>query len=254
MEMFRRSVLCVWIALLFTIVHGFRIPRPTQSLRAIRALKLSDNYIDSLGDTPSDTSDVDLQSRVISETSVNEKGPKQILFDTSESTLRADIIEAVLKLEKVNPTPEPAYSPLLNGVWSFASFTGFGSLGLLGYQALKLLPNVQTSDIQLTISSVAPRAKGTGTVRLGTLYLDFSVVSDIEAVSGTRLREQYISAQVANLPELPLSSVSQLSREVVISYLDEDLLIVRDSFGSPEILKRKDYPGGSAMASEGEAS
>ena len=29
------------------------------------------------------------------------------------------------------------------------------------------------------------------------------------------------------------------SREMIVSYLDEDLLILRDSFGSPEILRRK---------------
>ena len=29
------------------------------------------------------------------------------------------------------------------------------------------------------------------------------------------------------------------SREMIVSYLDEDLLILRDTFGSPEILRRK---------------
>ena len=29
------------------------------------------------------------------------------------------------------------------------------------------------------------------------------------------------------------------TREVIVSYLDDDLLVVRDIFGSPEILRRK---------------
>jgi len=39
------------------------------------------------------------------------------------------------------------------------------------------------------------------------------------------------------LPPLPLS----YSRTILISYLDDDLLIARNKFGAPEVLKRKEY-------------
>ena len=38
------------------------------------------------------------------------------------------------QLEKKNPTLEPAYSPLLNGVWEVVS-SGISSPGMLGFQA-----------------------------------------------------------------------------------------------------------------------
>lgn len=31
------------------------------------------------------------------------------------------------------------------------------------------------------------------------------------------------------------------SRDLLISYLDQDLLIARDAFGTPEILRRKEF-------------
>jgi hypothetical protein len=44
------------------------------------------------------------------------------------------------KLEKLNPTPDAAFSPLLNGVWEIISTGSVTSLGLIGFQALKAFP------------------------------------------------------------------------------------------------------------------
>ena len=41
--------------------------------------------------------------------------------------VRSKITEALLKLEAMNPTPEPANSPLLNGVWSLKYAGGYDS-------------------------------------------------------------------------------------------------------------------------------
>lgn len=38
---------------------------------------------------------------------------------------RASINEAILKLEALNPTPDPAYSPLINGVWTLRYAGGY---------------------------------------------------------------------------------------------------------------------------------
>jgi hypothetical protein len=44
-------------------------------------------------------------------------------------------LQLSVQLEKRNPTYEPAYSPLLNGVWEIVS-AGIFSPGLIGYKVL----------------------------------------------------------------------------------------------------------------------
>lgn len=55
-----------------------------------------------------------------------------------------------------------------------------------------------------------------------------------------RLVESYESGKLGAI-ELPLSTIKTMKRELFVTYLDEDLLIARDAFGSPEILRRKEY-------------
>lgn len=67
--------------------------------------------------------------------------------DDAKASLLADVCaysrtqmnEYVLALEKVNPTAEPATAALLNGVWEIV-VTGFGSPGIIGFQAIKAIP------------------------------------------------------------------------------------------------------------------
>jgi len=49
-------------------------------------------------------------------TSVLDLIPSSVGLEPSEGK-RAEINEVLLKLEALNPTPQPALSPLLNGVW-----------------------------------------------------------------------------------------------------------------------------------------
>lgn len=52
-------------------------------------------------------------------------------FLSSTSSKRSLVNELLIKLEALNPTPSPAYSPLLNGAWEFL-YTGGISPGILG--------------------------------------------------------------------------------------------------------------------------
>ena len=54
-----------------------------------------------------------------------------------------------------------------------------------------------------------------------------------------RFKEVYTSGKVGtfNIP-FPSEIFSSLSRELVVTYLDSDLMIVRDSFGCPDVLQR----------------
>jgi hypothetical protein len=67
-----------------------------------------------------------------------------------------------------------------------------------------------------------------------------TVVSEL-AGAGSRLTEKFVSATVGSIKNITLPAFIKkgYSREVIVTYLDEDLLIVRDSMGSPEILMRQ---------------
>lgn len=170
------------------------------------------------------------------------KLPKLMLMNGTISKSRFEINELVLQLEKVNPTSEPAESELLNGVWELI-VTGVSDPILWIYQALKLVPSgirssiIDASDLTLTISPTQPRVKASSTISFGTIKTDVEVITELEATSSVRLKETYKSGKVGPL-EIPLSSIPYLNRELVVSYLDKDLLIVRDILGSPGILKR----------------
>eukprot|EP00596_Hydrurales_sp_CCMP1899_P005977 CAMPEP_0119034586 /NCGR_PEP_ID=MMETSP1177-20130426/1576_1 /TAXON_ID=2985 /ORGANISM="Ochromonas sp, Strain CCMP1899" /LENGTH=208 /DNA_ID=CAMNT_0006992111 /DNA_START=149 /DNA_END=775 /DNA_ORIENTATION=+ len=170
-----------------------------------------------------------------------EADAKSSLLSDIGSYSRLQMNEYVLALEKINPTFEPATAALLNGVWEIVA-TGFGSPGIIGFQAIKAIPGsvVDITDLSLTISSVNPRVTAATTIKIASAKIDVEVKLELEALSGTRLRETYKDMKISSL-DLPLSSLPMqvASREMIVSYLDEDLLIVRDPFGSPEILRRK---------------
>lgn len=171
---------------------------------------------------------------------------------------KSEINENICLLEKSNPTNNPAYSPLINGVWELA-ISGFGSPGLIGFQILKSIPLITTSDLTITISSMAPRVIASGNIKIGNIPLDYSISTDLVAISGTRMSEKYVGGKIANSLDIPFTSLPSSSltdplvmREILITYIDDDLLIVRDSLGSPEVLIRKNYAN--RGPSEGEAS
>eukprot|EP01031_Cornospumella_fuschlensis_P028841 gene28841-34809_t len=165
-----------------------------------------------------------------------------LIADSCSGLTRSEINEYVLELEKRNPTYEPAYSPLLNGVWEIVSASVL-SPGMLGFKVMKNIPSaiVDASDLTITISSVAPRVKASTNVKIATASVEVSVTTDIQALSGVRLQERYESGKLGPI-ELPLNAVTTLKRELLVSYLDKDLLIVRDVLGSPEILRRREMP------------
>jgi hypothetical protein len=184
--------------------------------------------------------------------------------EASEET-RSQINEVLLKLEALNPTNDPALSPLLNGVWELryaGLYTSDGALGALsptrqlalfvysgGYSpglfALELaskLPSqlVSVGALDISISRAQPRVEGK--VKVNSLLIGESSVmvkSKLEVVSGIRLRETYESATVLGR-QIELPEFAKYSRELYVTYLDEDLLVVRDGSGVPELLVRKE--------------
>lgn len=182
--------------------------------------------------------------------SIDVDDPKATILNDSDLS-RTDINEIILKLEKINPTSEPAKSNLLNGVWELV-VSGVGSPGLLAYQALKSLVKdglINAEEMQVTISSVAPRVDASVTVKFGSARVTASATSELEVLSGTRLRERVTAARL-DFFSVPIPTLLEPVRELVVSYLDEDLLVVRDPLGAPELLKRKskDFSGSSLVS------
>lgn len=184
------------------------------------------------------------------------------LGDVSPET-RSAINEAIYKLEAVNPTPEPSLSPLLNGVWElryvggydgswavpsptrqFALFlySGGYSPGIFALSLAQKLPSqlIDVGDLEIAISRDQPRVEAKVAVKagMGNAESAVSVKARLEVESDIRLRETYESATVMG-QSVNLPTLLQYSRDLYVTFLDNDLLIVRDGSGVPEILLRK---------------
>jgi hypothetical protein len=195
-------------------------------------------------------------------TKVMDMMPSLSTVTTEEN--RAAVHEALFKLEALNPTKhEPALSPLINGVWELRYVGGYAEEGAMpsptrqlalflysgGYSpgifALNLaqkLPSalVDVGDLEIAISRQQPRVEATVSVKLlgGSAESKVSVKARLEVESDIRLRETYESATVLGR-DVAIPEPLEYSRDLYVTYVDEDLLIVRDATGVPEVLVRK---------------
>jgi len=175
---------------------------------------------------------------------------------------RSSINEALLKLEAMNPTLQPTTSPLLNGVWSLRYaggyednwalpsptrqialflYSGGYSPGVFALSLASSLPSnlVEIGDLEIAISRDQPRIEANIDVKfLGGTNNDIVVKAALDSVSDVRLTETYESASVLG-QAIDLPQAVQYSRDLYVTYLDDDVLVVRDGSGVPEILVRK---------------
>lgn len=197
-------------------------------------------------------------------TSILDKLPSNLMDDDGiDKDLRANINEALLKLEAVNPTEEPALSPLMNGVWQLKYAGGYSSEwavpsptrqialfvysggyspGLFALSLAQKLPSalVEVGDLEITIARSQPRIEATvGVTVFGGSQSEVVVKAQVDVGSDVRFAETYESASVlGQTVDIPESL--QYSRDLYITYLDEDLMVVRDASGIPEVLVRKE--------------
>ncbi len=175
---------------------------------------------------------------------------------------RASINEAILKLETLNPTENPTSSPLMNGVWSLRYSGGYDeewalpsptrqialflysggySPGLFALSLASTLPSglVEVGELDISISREQPRIEAKVDVKfLGGATNDVVVKSRLEVASDVRFTETYESATVLGRA-FDIPEAIQYSRELYVVYLDDDMMVVRDGSGVPEILIRK---------------
>ena len=177
--------------------------------------------------------------------------PKASLLADVCSYSRTQMNEYVLALEKINPTAEPASAALLNGVWEIVA-TGFGSPGIIGFQAIKaipgsivdvngnsvllgsriviikflqfqfqfikitILPRVSSiiADITLTISSVQPRITASTTLKVLSAKIDVEVKLDLEVnqLSSQRTHDKSDSMFFISMLHIPITPNLQSPR------------------------------------------
>ena len=184
-----------------------------------------------------------------------------VVGEVSESR-RAIINEVILKLEALNPTKQPAKSSLVNGVWELRYAAGYTSdwaissptrqLALFLYSggyspglfALSLANNIPSNivsiqDLGISINREQPRVQATVDIKSPLGNSIVMVKAELEVESDVRLRETYESTSVMGRTfEFPENF--RYSRTLYVTYVDDDILIIRDCSGVPELLVRKE--------------
>ena len=184
------------------------------------------------------------------------------LGEQVSSETRAAINEALYKLEALNPTKEPTVSPLLNGVWSLRYVGGYApdwalpsptrdlalflysggySPGIFALSVAQRIPAavIDVGNLEIAISRSQPRVEASVDVKVLGQESAVKVFARLEVESDVRLRETYESASALSR-EIPIPQMLQYSRDMYVTYLDEDLLVIRDGTGVPEVLTRKE--------------
>lgn len=200
-------------------------------------------------------------------------GFESLISGKTTETQRIDVSERVVGLERLNPTPRPTTSPFLEGLWNFEWF-GAGNPGLLAARLLfERSPAALANLAGLDVLFKDGYAKVTAKLKfLNSIEGKFLLTSKLSIEGPTRMKEEYVEGLIETptigeqtipkqlkgafgqatgtlrqLPapikdafasglKIPINGAFQ--RLIMISYLDEEILITRDSSGAPEVLSR----------------
>uniref|UniRef100_A0A1J3D6X8 Putative plastid-lipid-associated protein 9, chloroplastic n=1 Tax=Noccaea caerulescens TaxID=107243 RepID=A0A1J3D6X8_NOCCA len=195
---------------------------------------------------------------------------------------KIDVNERITSLERLNPTPRPTTSPYLEGRWSFEWF-GSNSPGSLAARVIsERFPSTFVSLSNMEIFIKDANAKATTNIKLLNMIENKVIVSSKLTVEGPlRMKEEYLEGMLesptvieeavpeqlrgllaqatttlqqlpapvkdtlANGLRIPLGGTYQ--RFFMISYLDDEILIVRDTTGVPEVLTRVETSSSSSV-------
>ncbi|CAN8254315.1 unnamed protein product [Cochlearia groenlandica] len=186
---------------------------------------------------------------------------------------KIDVNERITCLERLNPTPRPTTSPYLEGRWSFEWF-GSTTPGSLAARVIsERVPSALVSLSNMDIVIKDANAKATANIKLlNSIEYRIILSSKLTVEGPLRMREEYLDGiiesptvieeavpeqlrgllsqatttmqqlpdlikdTIANGLRIPLGGTYQ--RFFMISYLDDEILIVRDTTGVPEVLTR----------------
>lgn len=184
---------------------------------------------------------------------------------------RIDVMERLIALERLNPSPRPTTSPYLEGRWNF-EWLGSSTPAAAQFLMARFpttLANLSKMDVWLKDNS----SKVTTNLRLfNSVDSKFTLSSKLSVEGPLRMKEEFVEGildsptvveeavpdqlkgplgqaagatqqlpvpirdAISNGIRIPLSG--SLQRMFMISYLDEEILIIRDAFGAPEVLTK----------------
>uniref|UniRef100_A0A7S0E7M4 Plastid lipid-associated protein/fibrillin conserved domain-containing protein n=1 Tax=Hanusia phi TaxID=3032 RepID=A0A7S0E7M4_9CRYP len=175
---------------------------------------------------------------------------------------RIEVNEILLELEPMNPTESPAMSSLMNGGWELV-YTGGYAPGLFdsptreialllytgGYRPglvanlLSKLPAplasaLSVEDVELKIEESEPRVEASLKVQAVGNEQMIRSKGNLVAESDVRMRETFMKLEAFG-QSIELPGPFKYSRNLLVTYLDDDFLIVRDESGVPDIWLRK---------------
>ncbi|KAL4198120.1 hypothetical protein AMTRI_Chr03g138620 [Amborella trichopoda] len=179
----------------------------------------------------------------------NSGGYKALVAGKITNEQKIDVTERISSLERLNPTPRPT-SIIPSDLASLSELDALIKDGF-GYATayLKFLNSIE--------SKVTVKTKFTveGPIRLREEYVEGlleppsvgeqAIPEQLKGAygqaSGTLQRlPDSIKDAVSNGLKIPLSGTFQ--RMIMVSYLDEEILILRNVNGEPEVLSRQDAP------------
>ncbi|CAN0927638.1 Probable plastid-lipid-associated protein 13, chloroplastic [Linum grandiflorum] len=204
-------------------------------------------------------------------------GFESLVTGKTTEVQKIDVNERITGLERLNPTPRPTTSPYLEGRWNFEWF-GAGSPGLFAARLLfQRFPSDLANLSNMDVVIKEGKAKATANMKLFySIESKFTLSSQLTVEGPLRMKEEYVEGFLEtpkvieeSLPEQlkgalsqAISTVQQLpvpirdaiagglrvpltgtfQRLFLISYLDEEILVMRDAAGVPEVLTRLETP------------
>jgi len=186
--------------------------------------------------------------------------------------IRGQLDERIALLERHNPCDEPAYSELLDGTWT-VKYSGSYAPGLLSSPTRELalflygggfsLGNAlssfaqgfwgQSLGLKLGEKSITIRSgrdvDASAEIEVGGQMEKLAYTAELLPLSSRRLNEEVVSFDLPG----PLGSGDapfELRRTILITYLDEEVMVVRDESGVPEVLTREAPPAAMPEAVE----
>ncbi|KAK9129017.1 hypothetical protein Syun_017814 [Stephania yunnanensis] len=202
-------------------------------------------------------------------------GLESLVTGKTTDLQRIDVNERITCLERLNPAARPATSPFLEGRWNYEWFGISSPVFFLARFISERFPSALASLLGMDVIIKDAYAKATANMKLFNLIETKFILSAKLSVEGPlRMKEEYVEGLfeaptvseaavpdqlkgpylqavntvqqlpvpirdvIANGLRIPLSGIFQ--RLYMISYLDEEILILRDANGAPEVLTRLD--------------
>jgi len=201
---------------------------------------------------------------------LEDKTVAQEVLKVEGKPTRGRVDEAIIVLEKLNTMDEPVYALELDGTWN-VKYSGSIAPGPLASPTRELalflygggfsLGNALSSfangafgqNLGIKVGAKTVRIQGgrdvdsTAEVEVAGQMQTLSYVAELMPLSARRMSEEVVSLELPSplgKQDLPF----ELRRSILITYLDDEMMIVRDESGVPEVLVREVLPVAPAPA------